>query len=144
MNELATQTNEQLLEHTTQTGTVLLNTVDTTNIEGSKLVINSINNAKSLASLNEDAILYVCDCIIMQGCRRGRGGQPDEPCANIYLIDNEGNAWFSQSEGIFRSVGLIYSMFNDFGKSTDEGYLAVQVVTQKLQNGNTTKNLILL
>ena len=122
-----------------------LNTINTVNMdtfEGKVNVLNALNNAMSLKQA-KDAVLDICDCIVMAGVRKGRNGMADTECNNVYLIDTEGNAWFSQSDGIARSVKMIVMMFPDFGKSSDDKCLHVKVVEKELDNGNTIKTLVL-
>lgn len=120
----------------------LLNTMNLATTEGKVQTINALNNAISLKEA-KDTVLNICDCITMPGIRKGRGGAPDTECINTYLIDTEGNAWFSQSDGINRSVRMIAMMFPDFGKSTKEGSLPMHVDAKELANGNTIKSLVL-
>lgn len=143
-NEITTQNTEMQEQNTTHAGGVLLNTVDTNSTSGAKMVVNAINSANSLSNVDESDVLNIRDCVVTQGIRKGRGTQSDVACANIYLIDTDGQAWFSQSAGIANSVSLIASMFPDFGKSTEEGYLSMRVRTVQLNNGNTTKTLVLV
>lgn len=118
-----------------------INTVDMTKLEGKVAVANAVNNAISLKDSPE--VLDVVDCITMPGIRKGRKNMPDTECTNVYLIDVDGKAWFSQSDGIARSVRLLASLFPDFGKSLPQGALHVKVVEQQLNNGNTLKTLAL-
>ena len=144
-NEITTTQNTDVQEtQHTQAGAVLLNTVDTTSTAGAKTVVNAINSANSLSTIEESEVLDIRDCVVTQGIRKGRGTQSDVECANIYLIDTDGQAWFSQSAGIANSVSLIASMFPDFGKGTEDGYLSMRVKTVPLNNGNTTKTLVLV
>lgn len=143
-NEITTTQNTEMQEQHVQAGAVLLNTVDTNITSGAKMVVNAINSANSLSNVDENEVLDIRDCVVTQGIRKGRGTQSDVACANIYLIDKDGQAWFSQSAGIANSVSLIASMFPDFGKSTDEGYLSMRVRSVQLNNGNTTKTLVLV
>ena len=119
-----------------------LNTVNMTNDEGKIAVLNAINSAISLKEA-KDTVLDVCDCITMPGTRKGRNGMPDTECQNTYLIDTEGNAWFTQSDGIARSVRSIAMLYPDFGKSRTDGCLHVRVDERQLANGNTIKNLVI-
>lgn len=119
-----------------------INTMNMTTTEGKITTINALNNAISLKEA-KDTVLDVCDCITMPGTRKGRGGMPDTECQNTYLIDTNGNAWFTQSDGIARSVRMIAMMFPDFGKSTTDACLHVRVDERELANGNTIKNLVI-
>lgn len=119
---------------------VQINTLNTDTFDGKITALNALNNAVSLKDANSS--LKICDCIALPGVRKGRNNTADTECQNTYLIDIDGNAYFTQSDGIARSVRMIYMLFPDFGKSSDTGYLTVRVVEKKLPNGNTIKSLI--
>lgn len=119
-----------------------INTVNTDSVEGKFAVLNAINSAVSLKDIS--GTIDVCDCITMSGLRKGRNGNSDTSCQNTYLITKDGIAYFTQSDGIARSVNLIASLFPDFGKSTKKGCLTLQVAERELTNGNTIKTLVVL
>ena len=119
---------------------VEINTLNTDTFDGKITALNALNNAVSLKDANSS--LKICDCIALPGVRKGRNNTADTECQNTYLIDIDGNAYFTQSDGIARSVRMIYMLFPDFGKSSDVGYLKVRVVEKKLPNGNTIKALV--
>lgn len=114
-------------------------TLDITTIEGKKRVINARNTAKSLNSIG-DKPLQVVGAYITEG-QRSRTFPP-KPCANVYLFTADGDAYFSQSDGIARSVYDIADMFPDFARN--EGGLRLRVASTKLPNGNTLKALELM
>lgn len=118
-----------------------MNTMNLATNEGKIATLNAVNDANSLKDA-KDTVLDICDCITMPGIRKGRNGMPDTECQNTYLIDTSGNAWFTQSDGIARSVKMIGMMFPDFGKSNDDGCLHVSVSEKELANGNTIKTLV--
>lgn len=121
--------------------TGFINTFDISTNEGKNAVLKAYNGSVSLnAHVGEE--LHICDCITMPGIRKGRNGAPDMQCQNTYLIDTDGIAYFSQSDGIARSVQMFAALYPDFGKSTEDGYLSLVCVSQELPNGNTIKNLI--
>lgn len=128
-----------------QTSSQLICTIDVaSSVEGKTKAYNAINNALPLSE-HVDEVLEICDCITQPGVRRARDSrQTDEPCINVYLIDVAGKAYFSQSEGVARCVYQLANFFPDFGKSFNEGYLPIKCVEQKLPNGNTLKNLIIV
>lgn len=125
----------------TSAGDVLNCTIDTTDNKGKMLILNAINSAQSLNSLKKGSKLKVTDCIQLIGIRKGRGNNVDTECVNTYLIDVDGNAYFTQSDGIARSVKMTVELFPDFGRSTEKGYLEVAITEQELANGNTLKSL---
>lgn len=143
--ELATTNDTDIIPTVTVDNVIssngFINTVDMTKLDGKVAVANAVNSATSLKDAPES--IDVIDCITMPGVRKGRNNMPDTDCTNVYLIDTEGNAWFSQSDGIARSVRLLASLFPDFGKSLPQGALHVKVVEQQLNNGNTLKTLAL-
>lgn len=117
------------------------NTCDIETDEGKHTTINAINGAVSLKDY-EGVALNICDCIVMPGVRKSRNGGEDKPCKNVYLIDNEGKAYFSQSDGVAHSVQWIAALFPDFGKDSEQGYVTLYLKSQELPNGNTLKTLV--
>lgn len=120
----------------------VINTINTATMEGKVAAFNALSNAVSLNDL-KDTELAVKDCIIMPGIRKGRGNTPDTECLNTYLIDTEGRAFFTQSDGIARSAKMLAMMFPDMGKTSPNGCLTIHVESNQLQNGNTIKTLAL-
>lgn len=116
------------------------NTLDLATVEGKKATVNALNNAVSLNDYN-DTPLTIVDIITSPGVRKGRNGQPDTPCQNTYLIDNEGRAYFTQSDGIARSANAILAMFD---VAEIHAGIPTKVSSAKLANGNTIKSLELL
>lgn len=142
-NDIITYDNDQQIAAQPAQGAQLICTVDANDNKGKTTIYNAINNAEPLNNhMNED--LQICDCITEQGVRRGRNGMPDAPCINTYLIDVDGTAYFSQSDGVARSVYTLATLWPDFGKNDDAGYLVLRCVEKPLQNGNTVKNLVKL
>lgn len=119
-----------------------INTMNLSSNEGKIATINALNTAMSLKDA-KDTVLDIQDCITMPGTRKGRNGMPDSECINTYLIDTDGNAWFTQSDGIARSVKTIALMFPDFGKNNTDKCLHLKVIERQLNNGNTIKSLAL-
>ena len=116
------------------------NTVDMTTFDGAIRVANAINDSKSLAeyvSNNDNPILNVVDIVVTSGIRKGRNGMDDMPCEDTRLILADGTSLLSQSSGIARSARFIAGFV---GAAIHDGIL-IQVVEQKLNNGNTIKNL---
>lgn len=116
------------------------NTVDMTTFDGAMKVTNAINNSQSLAEYDEDngnPIMNVVDIVLTPGVRKSRDGGEDVPCEDTRLILADGTSLLSQSGGIARSARFIAGFL---GNSLHDGVL-VRVVSQKLRNGNTIKNL---
>jgi len=116
------------------------NTLNLTTVEGKKATVNALNNAMSLNDYN-DTPLTIVDIITSPGVRKGRNGQADTPCQNTYLIDVEGRAYFTQSDGIARSANAILTMFD---VAEIHSGIPMKVSAAKLANGNTIKSLELL
>lgn len=119
-----------------------INTIDMNTNEGKIKAVKALNDAVSL----NDYIgveLKICDCITMPGIRKGRNNAPDMACQNTILIDIDGVSYFTQSDGIARSIRMYAAIWPDFGKtSTDDGYLSLCVKEQELNNGNSLKSII--
>lgn len=119
-----------------------INTIDMTTNEGKKKAVKALNDAKSLNDY-VGVELKICDCITMPGVRKGRNGMPDMQCKNTILIDIDGTSYFTQSDGIARSITMYSAIWPDFGKeSTAEGYLSLCVKEQELNNGNSLKTIV--
>lgn len=117
------------------------NTLDLATIEGKKATLNALNSAVSLNNFN-DTPLTIVDIITTPGVRKSRNaGVDDTPCQNTYLIDYEGKAYFTQSDGIARSVNGILAFLT--AEEIHTG-IAMCVRSTKLPNGNTIKSLELL
>lgn len=144
-DELAMVETEEMaivsMEDITASNGNVINTLNLATFEGKINTLNAINNAQSLTDAH-DTTIDVCDCITMPGVRKGRGNTPDTECQNTYLLDTKGNAWFTQSDGIARSVKMIAMLFPDFGKNTPDGCLHVHVEENTLKNGNSIKSLV--
>lgn len=111
-----------------------ISTVDADTYEGKIKVVSALNGADSLEELGDKTIV-VSDILETQGVRSRTG----EVCTNTYLIDSDGHAYFTQSDGIKKSVDFILMAFN--GKLPEDG-IPCQVKSQKLNNGNTLKTLV--
>lgn len=118
-----------------------VNTCDLNTLNGKMRSANAINSAVSLND-HVGEVLYIVDVITMPGVRKGRNGQADTPCQNTYLIDTDGTTYFSQSDGVKRSINTMLSIFKkcDAGK----GYLPLACRSDVLPNGNTIKTLVIV
>lgn len=109
-------------------------------METRKLVVNAMNNAKSLSD-HEGETLNVIGVFTKPGIRRARDKNGvDMPCTNTTLVCEDGTAYFSQSEGVrnaadnFMAAGLF-----------EEGEIVpMKLVSSKLPNRNTRKTLVLV
>lgn len=121
-----------------------INTLDVDTIEGRMTTINAYNNAVSLKDYVGE-VLEIRDCITMPGVRKSRNVDlPDTRCQNTYLIAKDGTVYFSQSDGVAKSVNVIAAMFPDFGKSFEQGALQLCCKEQQLANGNTLKSIVVV
>ena len=118
-----------------------INTCDLETLDGKMRSANAINSAVSLND-HVGEVLRIVDVITMPGVRKGRNGQADTPCQNTYLIDADGTTYFSQSDGVKRSINTTLSIFKkcDAGK----GYLPLACKSDVLPNGNTIKTLVVV
>ena len=121
--------------------TGFINTFDISTDEGKKQVLKAFNASESLNN-HVGEVLQICNCITAPGMRKGRNGNPDKPCQNTYLIDINGIAYFSQSDGVANSLQMFAALYPDFGKSNEKGYIEIVCTSDELPNGNTIKRLI--
>ena len=132
-NELATVRDEN--------PNAVFNTLATKDDLQSKIkAANALNAAESLSEF-EGVVIKMTDCILAPGVRKSRNVNiPDASCTNTYIIDVDGKSYFSQSNGVARSIKSFAAIFNgefDLGN----GYLPVVMVSQQLANGNTLKTM---
>lgn len=108
-------------------------TMDNSTFEGKRAIVNARNSALSLSKLG-DTPVTVIGAYTAPGVR----SQTGQPCVNVYLFVKGGKTYFSQSQGIYRSVLDIYDMFPDF--NAPDGVPVVVKQTQ-LGNGRAIKSL---
>lgn len=120
-----------------------INTLPIDTTEGKIATINAYNAAVSLKDY-VGVVLHICDVITMPGIRKARSlDQVDTQCQSTYLIDTEGKAYFSQSDGVAKSINVIAAMMPDFGKNSELGYLPLACTETQLANGNTLKQIVI-
>ena len=116
-------------------------TLDIATIDGKLQLATALNGAVTMSD-KVDEVLRVTDIVTTQG-ERSRTG---EICTNTYLICDDGNVYFSQSDGIARSIKTFVALFTD--KNTGEFMSPVEmgiglvVKETKLPNGNTLKSIV--
>lgn len=108
-------------------------TMDNSTFEGKRAIVNARNSALSLNGRGAEP-LTVIGVYIAPGVR----SQTGQKCANVYLFGKDGKTYFSQSQGIYRSVLDIYDMFPDF--NAPDG-ITVAVKQTPLGGGRSTKSL---
>lgn len=108
-------------------------TMDVSTFEGKRAIVNARNNALSLNGIGETPLTVI-------GAYTGPGvrSQTGQKCVSVYLFANDGNTYFSQSQGIYRSVLDIYDMFPDFNAPNG---IPVVVTEKPLGRGRFTKSL---
>lgn len=115
-----------------------VSTLQITDAETRKLVMNAANNAQSLARQG-DRVLDVVGIIMRPGILRGRNGMPDQACTDTTLVCADGSAYLTKSEGIRRAAdNLIMSGVFDNGE-----IVPMHVNSYESDNGNTIKTLAL-
>lgn len=108
-------------------------TMDNSTFEGKRAIVNARTSALSLNALGS-APLVVIGAYTAPGVR----SQTGQACVNVYLFAKDGKTYFSQSQGIYRSVLDIYDMFPDF--NAPDG-IPVAVKETSLGGGRSTKTL---
>lgn len=108
-------------------------TIDNSTFEGKRAIVNARNSALSLNGIG-DTPITVIGAYTAPGLRSQNG----QKCVNVYLFAKDGKTYFSQSQGIYRSVLDIYDMFPDF--NAPDGIL-VAVKETPLGGGKSTKSL---
>lgn len=113
------------------------------NMQNKVRIVNALNSS---TSLNDEPPTKVFECvgiIIENGVRKGRSGNEDSPCENTYILCADGKSYFSQSDGIARSIKPIAELFFSEDGSVDpgfeNGFIPLVVRENKLTNGNTIK-----
>lgn len=136
MNEENEQMNDATVNETAQNAADTYRyicTMDDSTFEGKRAIVNARNSALSLNVRGAEP-LTVIGAYITSGVR----SQTGQKCANVYLFGKDGNTYFSQSQGIYRSVLDIYDMFPDF--NAPDG-ITVAVKQTPLSGGRLTKSL---
>lgn len=108
-------------------------TMDDSTFDGKRAIVNARNSAVSLNGRGAEP-LTVVGVYIAPGVR----SQTGQKCANVYLFGKDGKTYFSQSQGIYRSVLDIYDVFPDF--NAPDG-ITVVVKQTALGGGRFTKSL---
>lgn len=108
-------------------------TMDVSTFDGKRAIINARNTAASLAALGDEPLI-VTGAYVTPGVR----AQTGQKCANVYLFAKDGKTYFSQSEGVYRSVLDIFDLFPDF--NAPDG-LTVVVKQTALGGGRSLKSL---
>lgn len=118
-------------------GALVASTVDATTNDGKLAIAGALNGALSLSSM-EGKKITVVDVLMREGVRKGRDGAPDKPCIDTWIIDRDGKAFFTKSEGVARSLENILTLWPDLNKPDG---VTVLFKTTILANGNSYKTL---
>ena len=110
-----------------------------------KIIANAVTSAKSLNAAIEaieaegkEAVFNVIGVMTEPGIRKARDAKSvDSPCTNTTLICEDGNAYFTQSEGIRKNVDALCKL----GVFKSGKAVAFTVDVTKTGNGNTIKTL---
>ena len=105
-----------------------------------KIIANAANSAKSLNAAMEDGVdvFNVIGIMTEPGVRKSRDANGvDTPCTNTTLVCEDGNAYFTQSEGIRKSADTLYKL----GVFDSGEVVALSVDVIKTGSGNTIKSL---
>lgn len=116
-------------------------TLDIATIKGKMQLATALNGAVSMKDMI-NVPLRVTDVITTEGARARTG----EQCVNTYLICDDDSVYFSQSDGIARSVKVLVALFTDpqtgrFTNPAEQG-VGFMVKEQSLPNGNTLKTVV--
>lgn len=105
-----------------------------------KIIANAANSAKSLNAAVEDGVdvFNVIGIMAVPGVRKSRDANGvDTPCTNTTLVCEDGNAYFTQSEGIRKSADTLCKL----GVFASGEAVALSVDVTKTGSGNTIKSL---
>ena len=116
-------------------------TLDISTIQGKMQLATALNGAETMRD-KTGVPLRVTDIVTTQGTRSRTG----EECVNTYLICDDGKVYFSQSDGIARSVKVLVALFTDpqtqrFMNPVEQG-VGFMIKEQTLQNDNTLKTIV--
>ena len=116
-------------------------TLDIATIEGKMQLAKALNGAVSMRDQTGN-VLRVTDIVTTQGSRSRTG----DTCVNTYLICDDDTVYFSQSDGIARSVKVLVALFTDpethkFMNPVELG-VGMLIQEQTLGNGNTLKSVV--
>ena len=110
-------------------------TLDHTTTEGKVAIAKALNGSEPLKDhMNE--VLHLAGVITTPGVRAQSGAE----CTNNYLVLDDGNVLFSQSDGVTRSLKVIAALWG--GDLHDGKTVDVKCISQNLNNGNTLKTII--
>lgn len=103
-------------------------------------MFNARNSATSLKSLG-DTPIDIVDVMTEIGVRTRSGN----PCQNTYIFTVDGQVYFTQSNGLGKTINELVDMVEgDFKTNTTNGYVKVQIKETSLSGDRSYKQFQLL
>lgn len=103
-------------------------------------MFNARNSATSLKSLG-DTPIDIVDVMTEIGVRTRSGN----PCQNTYIFTADGRVYFTQSNGLGKTINELVDMVEgDFKTNTTNGYVKVQIKETSLSGDRSYKQFQLL
>lgn len=154
---MAVKNNENVENVNTETGELTEN-VTTSNVTGNGFepqqyitfdphipanrvrMFNARNSATSLKNL-DDTPIDIVDVMTQIGVRTRSGN----PCQNTYIFTADGQVYFTQSNGLGKTINELVDMVeSDFKTNTTNGYVKVQIKETPLSGDRSYKQFQLL
>lgn len=103
-------------------------------------MFNARNSATSLKNLG-DTPIDIVDVMTQIGVRTRSGN----PCQNTYIFTADGQVYFTQSNGLGKTINDLVDMVEgDFKTNTTNGYVKVQIKETSLSGDRSYKQFQLL
>lgn len=103
-------------------------------------MFNARNSATSLKNLG-DTPIDIVDVMTQIGTRTRSG----KPCQNTYIFAADGQVYFTQSNGLGKTINELVNMVGgDFKTNTTNGYVKVQIKETSLSGDRSYKQFQLL
>lgn len=103
-------------------------------------MFNARNSATSLKNL-DDTPIDIVDVMTEIGVRARSGN----PCQNTYIFTADGQVYFTQSNGLGKTINEVVDMVSgDFKTNTTNGYVKAQIKETSLSGGRSYKQFQLL
>ena len=103
-------------------------------------MFNARNSATSLKNLG-DTPIDIVDVMTQIGMRTRSGN----PCQNTYIFTADGQVYFTQSNGLGKTINELVDMVEgDFKTNTTNGYVKVQIKETSLSEDRSYKQFQLL
>lgn len=103
-------------------------------------MFNARNSATSLNNLG-DTPIDIVDVMTQIGVRARSGN----PCQNTYIFTADGQVYFTQSNGLGKTINEVVDMVSgDFKTNTTNGYVRAQIKEMPLSGGRSYKQFLLL